>query len=317
MKLIVSNLAALRTYVTREFYYVTTDLMSNYGWKHIESCKLWSGTGTVRDKLMKEFGEVPETILFWEAYEFLEAHSSDIYRLDCHKCFLTDDLHWWNAWFKRIRLISFALCDTILSTYAYVWDKFYPEFCGTKKVVWIPHSASPDFMLRYNHCCENSILLSGAISRHYPLRLQMMKLYSQRSYSIAYHRHPGYSCGYDYTANQDIGCGYARKINSHRAGFTDSLIYKYVVAKYFEIPATGALLLADDAVSGLLEQLGFRENKHYLPVSQENLEERIQYVLDERNHDELDEVRRRGQELVWERHKTSDRAREINQACAG
>lgn len=32
------------------------------------------------------------------------------------------------------------------------------------------------------------------------------------------------------------------------------------------------------------------ENRHYLSVSKETLEERIQYVLDERNHEELDEI---------------------------
>jgi len=87
------------------------------------------------------------------------------------------------------------------------------------------------------------------------------------------------------------------------------------VAKYFEIPATGALLFADDAVSGPLRDLGFLENRHYLPVSKENLEERIRYVLDDRNHEELDEIRRSGQELVWERHKSVDRARQIDAAC--
>lgn len=317
MKLIVSHLEALRRYVTREFYYITTDLMSHYGWKHIETSKLWNDSGTIREKLIKEFGELPETILFWEAYEFLEAHASEVYPLKCRKFFLTDDLHWWNEWLKRIRLVSFAVCETILCTNALVWNRFYPEFCGTKKVLWIPHAASPDFLLRYNHCPENSIFLSGAISRHYPLRRQMMKLHSEGSYSIAYHSHPGYHCGFDYKVNEDIGPAYARKINNHRVGFTDSLVYGYVVAKYFEIPATGALLLADDTVSGQLRDLGFIENRHYLPVSQKNLEERVRYVLDEKNHEELDEIRRRGQELVWERHKTSDRAKEIDDACRG
>ncbi len=315
MKLIVSHLEALRTYVSREFYHVSSELISTYGWKHIEISRLWNGAGTVRDKLLREFGELPETILFWEAYEFLEAHRFDVYRLDCHKCFLTDDLHCWNLRLKRIKLISFALCETILGTCAYAWHGFYPEFCRTKKVVWIPHSASPDFMLHYNPCPKNSVFISGAVSRHYPLRQRMVNLFSQRAYSIAYHRHPGYHCGYDYAANQDIGRGYARKINSYRAGFTDSLIYNYVVAKYFEIPATGALLLADDAVSGWLRKLGFIEQQHYVSVSKDTLEEKIQYVLDERNHETLDEIRRKGQALVWERHKTSDRARQINEAC--
>ena len=316
MKLIVSHLETLRTYVTREFYYTTMDLMSAYGWKHMEIRKLWKGTGTVKDNLIQEFGELPETIIFSQAYEFLQAHAAEIQRLNCHKVFLADDLHWWNEPMRTMKSISFALCETVLSTYAYTWARFYPELFGLKKLVWIPHSASPDFMLPYNHDPENSIFLSGAMSQHYPLRQQLMNVHERGSYSIKYHRHPGYQVGYDYNQNGAVGRGYAEKINQHRVAFTDCLTFRYVVAKYFEIPATGALLLADDAVSGPLQELGFIGNTHYVPVSKENLEDSVRYVLDEKNHDELDNIRRRGQELVWQRHKTSDRARQINEACA-
>src|SRR5262249_20732708 len=151
------------------------------------------------------------------------------------------------------------------------------------------------------------ILLSGAITHHYPLRQQMKILYGQRRYSIAYHAHPGYHCQYDYESNEAIGRGYAARLNQYRVAFTDALTYKYIVAKYFEIPATGALLLADSAVSEPLRRIGFIENEHYLPVSIENLEERIRYVLDEANHQELDKIRRKGQELVCRKHKTIDR----------
>ncbi|MGH8487887.1 MAG: hypothetical protein ACREXS_03165 [Gammaproteobacteria bacterium] len=179
MKLIVSHLEALRTYVSREFYYIMRDLISTHGWRHLEICKLWNGAGTIRDKLIDEFGELPESILFWEGYELLHAQARDIYRLDCRKFVLADDLHWRDERMRQRKLVSFALCDTILSTYGYTWARFYPEFSGTKKVVWIPHSASPDFMLPYNRCPENSILLSGAISRYYPLRQQMKALHAQ------------------------------------------------------------------------------------------------------------------------------------------
>lgn len=315
MKLIVSQLEALRRYVSREFYYIMTDLLTDYGWMQIDTHQLWTGPGTIKRTLLDKFGALPDTILFWEGYEFLNAHAEDFYRLDCRKFILADDLHWWSEQMRQSKLVGFALCETILSTYAYVWNQFYPEFAGTKNLMWIPHSASPDFMLRHNQRPENSILLSGAIDHHYPLRQQMKMLSDQRSYSIAYHRHPGYHCGYDHDGDKNVGRGYAEKINNYRAGFTDSLKYGYVVAKYFEIPATGALLFADAAVSGPLKELGFTENSHYVPVSKENLEERIQYVLDEANHEEMDEIRRRGQQLVWERHKTSDRAKKIDEAC--
>lgn len=315
MKLIVSQLEGLRTYVSREFCYIMTDLITDYGWMQIDTHRLWNGTGPIRRTLTDEFGQLPETILFWEGYEFLHAHATEIYRLECDKFILTDDLHWWNEQIRQKKLVGFALCEMVLSTYGYVWDRFYPELRGAKKVVWVPHSASPDFLLRYNQHPENAILLSGAITDHYPLRQQMKVLHGQRRYSIAYHAHPGYDCEYDYERNEHVGRGYAEKLNKYRVGFTDALKYGYVVAKYFEIPATGALLLADAAVSEPLKKLGFIVNKHYLPVSIENLEERIRYVLDEANHEELDEIRRRGQELVWERHKTSDRAKQIDEIC--
>ena len=316
MKLIVSYLGALKRYVSREFYYTMADLVAHHGWKHIETNELWSGGGTLQDKLLARFGELPETMLFWESYEFLTAHASAICRMGCQKVILTDDIHWWSAEMRRIRKVSFALCDQVLATYAYTWDKFYPEFCRTKRVVWTPHSASPDFMIAFNQRPENAILLSGAINNCYPLRKRMKELHARGSHAITHQPHPGYHCGYDYTRNKEVGRGYAEAINRHRAGFTDSLTFGYVVAKYFEIPATGALLLADAAVSEQLKRLGFVEHQHYLPVSEKNLEESVRYVLDERNHDELDAIRKRGQALVWERHKTSDRARAINQACA-
>jgi hypothetical protein len=121
--------------------------------------------------------------------------------------------------------------------------------------------------------------------------------------------------GYDYNSNSNIGRGYAEKINKYRVGFTDCLTFKYMVAKYFEIPATGALLLAEDAVKEPLKELGFVEDVHYVPVSKENLEERVKQVLDETNREALDQVRRRAQQLVWERHTTSDRAKLIDETC--
>ena len=90
---------------------------------------------------------------------------------------------------------------------------------------------------------------------------------------------------------------------------------RYVVAKHFEIPATGSLLVADGAVAGPLRQLGFVEGVHYVPVSEGNLEERIRYVLDEDNAPECDAIRKNGQELVWQRHQTKDRSRMIDEVC--
>ncbi len=316
MKLIVSPLRALRSYVSREFFYVMKELIDKYGWRQMEMYSLRDRRRKIKEIILEEVGELPEVILFWEGYDTLALRGFDMRWLECKKYIFADDLHWWSDVMRQRKLVTFAFCHAVLATYGYVWEKFYPALAGFKQVIWVPHSASPDFLVPYNSDPENSILLSGAVSAHYPLRQQMKLLHERGVYAVAYHQHPGYHCGHDYEQkNGDVGRSYAERINRHRAAFTDSLSFNYVVAKYFEIPATGALLLADEAVGGPLERLGFIKDVHYLPVSKENLEERVRYVLDERNRAEVDEIRRRGQELVWARHKTTERARQINEVC--
>jgi len=316
MKLVVTHLGALSRYVTREFYYIITDLIETYGWQKFNADQLRDRPGTIERTLLDEFGELPKSILFWETFNLLGARRVDVYRLECKKYIFADDLYWWTDEVRLNRSAGYALFDTVLSAYAYEWDECFPEFAGTKRLVWIPHSASPDFMLPYNPHAENAVLLSGHIGHYNPLRAKMKLLCEQGSYAITHYAHPGYMRSYDYSKDEEVGRGYAEKLNKYRAGFTDAYTYKYVVAKYLEIPATGSLLLGDDAVRGPLEQLGFVDNTHYVAVSRKNLEEKLHYVLDQRNHEELDEIRRRGQELVWQKHKTSDRARAIDEVCA-
>ncbi|HEU4836975.1 MAG TPA: glycosyltransferase [Pyrinomonadaceae bacterium] len=292
-----------------------TDLITHFNWRQVEMRELWNAPGNMRDTLLDLYHELPEIILFWEGYELLTTRALEFQRLPCRKAILADDLHWWDAEMRTKKVVGFAMCETVLSTVGYLWNRLYPEFAGTKKVVWVPHSASPDFMIPYNPHPENSIFVSGAAGIYYPLREQLKTLQAKDSYSLVFHPHPGYYTGYDYENDEAIGRGFARKINQYRAAFTDSSIFNYVVAKYFEIPATGSLLLAGDAVKDQLAQLGFVENEHYLPVSAENLEERVAFVLDAKNHDEVDQIRSRAQQLVWERHKTIDRARQIDAAC--
>ena len=92
-------------------------------------------------------------------------------------------------------------------------------------------------------------------------------------------------------------------------------VYNYIVAKHFEIAATGSLLMAEENVSPFLRELGFHKDVHYIAVSKRNLESRIRFVLNKENHARLDEIRRRGQSLVLEKHKTSDRASLIDRIC--
>jgi hypothetical protein len=314
MKLMVSAMETRSRYVSREFTYVMRELIARYGWRHIETAQLLNSPRTLKATLDAEFGETPEAILFWEDYP-LDARAREVWELDCPKYVFADDLHSWGDDMARVKHSAFSACDAVLATYAYAFESFFPDLSGAKEVVWVPHSASPDFLIQLNERPLNAVLLSGAVNDYYPLRQRLKALHERSPERVAYLPHPGYHCGYDYESDPRVGRGYARTLHRHRACFTDSLKYGYVVAKYFEIPATGSLLLADASVGEHLTKLGFVEGVHYLPVTGEDMEEKVSYVLDGANHASLDEVRRAGQALVWERHKTADRARLINEVC--
>ena len=315
MKLVFAELEALRRYVSREFAYVLTGLVEEHGWRQLDPYEVWRAPGTLRDKLLGALGELPQVVLFWEGYDFLNAHARIFEGLGCRKYVFADDLHWWNEPMRTAKSLGYSFCDGVLCTYEPAFQRFYPQIAREKEVSWIPHAASPDFLLEYNERPETAILLSGAINEHYPLRQAMLRLRERGGYAIALHEHPGYHCSYEYGRDGNVGRSYAGRIHRHLAGFTDCLTFGYTVAKHFEIPATGALLVADGAVSRDLARLGFEEGVHYIPVCAEDLEDRLAYVLAARNREEVDAIRRRGQELVRARHTTRHRTRRIDEVC--
>jgi len=307
---------ALSRYISREFYYTMTELIDVYGWKQIDTQELWDEPGSFASRLERRFGEMPSVVLFWESYGFVISVLSELRKLRPLTCIFADDLHWTSDTMRSQKLVSYLYSDVILAACEPVFDQFYPGLRRTKKIVWTPHAASPDFFLPFHENPPTAILLSGKIHAVYPLRKKMWTLYESGKYPIDVLEHPGYHCEYDYQSDSAVGARYAREIHSRLCGFTCSLKYHYIVAKFFEIPATGSLLLADASVSEQLLKLGFFEYEHYVPVHGDQLEAGIEFVLDSENRGIVDRIRRAGQQLVLERHTTRDRARLIDRACS-
>lgn len=317
MKLLVSEMRALSRYISREFHYTMTELVQVHGWKQMETCELWNEPGSLRERLLRKFGELPSVILFWEGYGFFRTVITGLRELGCRTCIFADDLHWNSELDRSTKLMTYVTCDVILPAYEPVFDQFYPGLRPTKKIVWVPHAASPDFFLPVNENPRKAVLVSGRIHAGYPLRQKMQQLYESGKYTIDIIEHPGsYSCTYDYDCDPTVGNGYARSLQSRLSGFTCSAKYHYTVAKFFEIPATGSLLLADASVRDALCRLGFVGYEHYVPADGDRLEAAIDFVLDPANRAVVDRIRRAGQELVRARHTTIHRARLINEACS-
>lgn len=308
MRLIVAELGAYSHFVTREFSYIIRELIEAYGWRHLEPSALCGGA--MRERLARHCGDFPEVILFWGGEGFLCEHDREVEKLPAAKWFVADDLHHHDSMPYRER--AFLLCDTVLATYAYRFAEYFPDTAKSRRLVWLPHSASPDFALPFNSQARNELLLSGAMCNAYPLRQRVNALRESGFEGIAHLPHPGYHCQYEYGADVRIGRAFAKRMWEHRAAFTDCTVFQYAVAKHFEIPATGALLVADVSIEKPLGKLGFVPGVHYFPVSGEDLEDRVRYLLCGEHHAELDQIRRNGQALVLERHRTSHRAKLIN-----
>jgi hypothetical protein len=319
MKLLISWLREHGTYISREFHYIMKNLLQVHGWRHVEPWGLSQHEAAPKERLLDLFGAVPEVVLFWESYDLFNALAPALKHLGCRVDIFAADLHvpLECESMRDAKLRAFTDCDRVLANYADVFHSFYPELENRKQAIWIPHAASPDFILPFNDQPEDAILLSGRIAPIYPLRTRMKDLAKEGRFAIHRQEHPGYGEDFNYGNDPRVGIGYAATINRYRAAFTDASTYRYVVAKHFEIPATGALLVADGLVNASLRELGFIENMHYVAVSPQDLEEKIRYVLDRANSAEIDEIRRRGQELVLRAHRTCDRARAIDSVCVG
>jgi hypothetical protein len=308
-KLAVAPFAALGRYVSREFW-TTFCLLGQLGWNLLETFHLPPHGDALEDLLRDRAGGWPDVVLFWEWYPVVVRHAEAFARRGTRVYVMADDLH------HRREAMDEALsvADGVLASYAPRIGAYFPAL-DPARVSWVPHSAGPDFLLPIEKAPRPVVFVSGAMGDAYPLRLAMRELADRRPELARLHPHPGYHCTFDYSSDQRVGPGYAMAMRECLAAFTDALTHHYLVAKHFEIPATGALLMADRAVAAQLAMLGFVDGEHYVSVTAEDLEPAVERVLDARNAEEVDAIRRRGHALVHERHTTLHRARQIDAVC--
>jgi spore maturation protein CgeB len=113
-------------------------------------------------------------------------------------------------------------------------------------------------------------------------------------------------------------CGenYIKKLNQYRVCFSDdSTQYSpYLLAKFFEILSSGTLLLASlNYIKPYFSKLGFIDGEHYISISKENYNEKIEYILDETNREEIDRIRLSGYNLCNTYHTSEHRALQLKE----
>jgi len=183
--------------------------------------------------------------------------------------------------------------DKILCSYDYAFKKRWDRYAY--KYEFFPHFfATFEYYnsMKFNTLPMLKCLLSGAINKAYPLRMYVDSNINDNLIKL---NHPGY----EKLATSDkfkLDFDYGNELNKYFCCLATSSIYDYVVAKYFEIPASGSLLLANYTPD--LDILGFVDGKNYLAVTKENFFEKLSDVL--KNPDKYDQIRHDGRKFVLE-----------------
>jgi hypothetical protein len=123
------------------------------------------------------------------------------------------------------------------------------------------------------------------------------------------------SLSYRVQNHKYIGHRYIKYINKYLVSVTccSNERTPYIVSKFFEIPASGALLLAyDEHVKEPLKQLGFIDGENYLSANHDNIEERISFVTDPNNRSFINRIRWNGYQMIWQNHTLFHRAQLID-----
>ncbi len=161
----------------------------------------------------------------------------------------------------------------------------------------LPHFAQSCFF-KFTESPKPRVIVSGA--RHEPRGLRTEALKHAAVDELAH--------------GQYFQESYANVVSGYLAALvvTHNASRRYLVAKFFEVAATGSLLLADDRVRGELEVLGFRDRVHCLFCNAKNVRVKIDYVLDPQNRSVVDAIRRLGQSLVRKNHSLVNRLDELD-----
>ena len=190
----------------------------------------------------------------------------------------------------RNKITVFDRCDLIVSQSYTHFAEVYPQFLS--KFKFLPEFFTPHeryTQLPFNENPKLRCLLSGSVSHAYPLR----SFVKENKTSEIDYRNRKYAAGDNY----------AKLLHSYFCCITCSSMFKYILSKHLEIPATGSLLLTDETED--LKRIGFVPYQHYIPVTKKDVLTKIHECLKKPN--DYNKIRKEGMEFVRKNHSLNNR----------
>lgn len=259
---------------------------------------------------------INKIIILLDCYGFFIKQNINFILENKHITFyiLENDLHYLPSkinTYNRYLLLRNKLIDNkhiiILAYYWYDYNKKYKINDG--QVLCFPK-----FVMNHNinYTTQQPImkvLLSGAITKIYPMRKYLNNLsLTDNNYKNKIHVLK--------QADGVYGDNYITYLNTFICCFTccSNKNTPYIIAKFFEIPISRSLLLAyDEFIKEPLKELGFIDGENYISCNLSNIKEKIDYICDIKNIDEINKIRYNGYLLVKNNHTLENRYKFIKQ----
>jgi hypothetical protein len=240
----------------------------------------------LEDYLISTYGSLPKFIISFYGIGTLSPIAENICKLKIKIIIISDDIH--HA--KRLsypRIPCFNLSYVNFNTYGYQLNRW--NLPNLSNNYFFPHSAR--WIIDFNTNPINKVLISGSISDIYPDRLYLSKLNNNNLEILKKNKD-----------NNIWGENYYKYLNKYVCCFVDTP-RDYILAKVFETCASGSLLLCmNKQLKKIFEQMGFIDYINYISCTREDVEDKINYITDPDNKLTIDIIRKKGQELIKEKH---------------
>ena len=296
------------SYTVKHFVATVRALKAQYGWREYvplvndprDSAEVMEAT------MLKNFGRAPDVLLFLQDGAILSRQLWPRNFLNATKY-----MSWFDDFPRGINPgVAYLIdADLLLPTYEYLLLRA-PMLADVPRL-WMPHSVLPMYELPYNTAPLNKVLLVGHVEAGYPMRQAVRNRMDRGDMRFEQFASPGWQPGQSLAHNDE----FAAAIHAHIASIFDGSRNNFLVAKVFEVTATGALLLFSDDLSDALEALGFVDGQHWVSFNASSLDAVVDWVLDPRSRARVDAIRAAGQALSHARHRTDARVDAIHAAA--
>lgn len=204
--------------------------------------------------------------------------------------------------------------DFIISGSGQLFLENWPD--AAPKFRYFPNFFAPRdryFWLSFNTLPKMNCLLTGHTSpKVYPMRARIKQLAAAKKNGMIVMRHPrwkGKGPLKDYELAPRLNEEYAKTLNEYFCAISTGSCHKYALAKCFEIPAAGSLLLAEP-VQDLLDA-GMVPNEHFIPIDLKTVIEKVGQCLE--CPEEFEHIRWAGMVHARFHHSVDNRAKEFKE----